>query len=69
MAGPLYKLPGLGAFYAAQDRNAALGAQETGQAMQVMQLGEVMRQGQRRSQLEQMAAAAAGDPNKLIKFL
>lgn len=68
MANPLYRLPGLGAFYAAQDRNAAASGQELQQGMQLLQAGDYVQKQARRRKLEEMAQLAGGDPNKLFEM-
>lgn len=62
----LYKLPVLGAYMAAQDRNLAAEGQDLQQGMQLAQLGDFMRKATRQRQLEEMAKLAGGDPNKLF---
>ena len=66
MGNSLYNLPGIGPYFAARDRNEQAQSRELGQAMHAMQLGEMMRQSQRRTKLEQMAELAGGDADKLI---
>lgn len=56
-----------GAFLQAQDRNRAAGMQNLQQGMGLLQMQQAMQAAQRRSMVEQMAQAAAGDPDKLMR--